>query len=197
LAVNVETGCWFCHSTCAVGGSVIKFEMSRSNCDFPQALANFTAITGYINSRADYIVSAVYDYTDVAGTLLYQIERRIPKSFKARRPDGKGGWIYNLSGVRRVLYNLPAVVKARTVYVVEGEQDANSLIARGLTATTCVFGAEKWRDEYNQHLIGRDVFLVPDRDERGAAHRDMVGRSLVGQAASIKVIDLPTARNCP
>src|SRR5262249_11740711 len=34
-----------------------------------------------------------YDYKDVDGNLLYQVERYEPKDFRQRRPDGKGGWI--------------------------------------------------------------------------------------------------------
>lgn len=37
-------------------------------------------------------IVATYDYTDEAGTLLYQSVRYDPKDFKQRRPDGKGGW---------------------------------------------------------------------------------------------------------
>src|SRR6266566_4173798 len=48
-----------------------------------------------------------YDYTDANGTLLYQVCRFFPKDFRQRRPDGVGGWEWNLNGVRRVLYHLP------------------------------------------------------------------------------------------
>src|SRR5208282_4186453 len=52
-------------------------------------------------------VVATYDYTDEGGVLLHQKLRYVPKDFSMRRPDGKGGWIRNLKGVRRVLYRLP------------------------------------------------------------------------------------------
>jgi hypothetical protein len=38
--------------------------------------------------------------------LLYQVVRFAPKDFRQRRPDGPGGWTWNLKGVRRVLYRL-------------------------------------------------------------------------------------------
>ena len=47
-----------------------------------------------------------YDYKDESGQLLYQVVRYEPKDFRQRRPDGQGGWIWNLQGVRRVLYRL-------------------------------------------------------------------------------------------
>lgn len=52
-------------------------------------------------------IVAMYNYTDEQGALLYQVVRRKPKKFSQRRPDGRGGWIPNLNGTRRVLYRLP------------------------------------------------------------------------------------------
>ena len=39
-------------------------------------------------------IVAVYDYRDADGTLLYQVVRYEPKTFRQRRPDGNGGWIW-------------------------------------------------------------------------------------------------------
>src|SRR5262249_9169003 len=65
---------------------------------------------------------AAYDYTDETGQLLYQVCRFEPKIFRQRQPDGNDGWIHNTKNVRRVLYNLPAVIKSQTVGIVEGEK---------------------------------------------------------------------------
>src|SRR5262245_55268962 len=80
-------------------------------------------------------VVAVYDYRDEDGRLLYQTVRYEPKDFRQRRPDGQGGWVYRLDGVRRVLYRLPELNTAdrsRPVFVVEGEKDADRLAALGV-----------------------------------------------------------------
>ena len=57
-----------------------------------------------------------------------------------RRPDGRGGYIWNLDGVRLVPYRLPelidAVASGRVVFVVGGEKDADNLKAIGIPATT-------------------------------------------------------------
>src|SRR5688572_14637741 len=71
-------------------------------------------------------IVATYDYTDEHGNLLYQIVRYQPKDFKQRRPDGCGGWIWRKGG-RQVLYRLPEVLEAPIVFVVEGEQDVETL----------------------------------------------------------------------
>jgi hypothetical protein len=56
-------------------------------------------------------IVATYNYTDENGTLLFQKVRYAPKAFRQRRPDGNGGWSWNLNGVRSVLYQLPEVTE--------------------------------------------------------------------------------------
>src|SRR5690242_11411380 len=76
-----------------------------------------------------------YDYKTADGTISFQVVRHEPKGFLQRRPDGTGGWIYDLKGTPRLLYRLPELIEARgdqTVYVVEGEKDADNLSKRGL-----------------------------------------------------------------
>jgi len=52
-----------------------------------------------------------YHYTDKQGVVLYEVLRYEPKGFRQRRPDGKGGHIWNLDGVRRVPYRWPELAK--------------------------------------------------------------------------------------
>src|SRR5262249_7513307 len=112
---------------------------------------------------------AVYDYSDERGGLLFQTVRYTPKDFRQRRPDGDGGWVPNLDGVRRVLYRLPEVMKAvaagETVWVAEGEKDADTLTNFGLCATCSPLGAGKWRAEYAETLRGALVVVIPDNDK--------------------------------
>lgn len=140
---------------------------------------------------------ARYEYTDEAGALLFQVVRFEPKSFRARRRDGQGGWIGNLDGVRRVLYRLPQVVAADRVLVVEGEKDADnaqSLLPDAGFATTCnPFGAGKWRNEYTSALAGKTVYLCPDNDAAGRDHLQLVGLALSTAAREIRVVRLPKA----
>src|SRR5207253_4292901 len=67
-----------------------------------------------------------YDYTDEQGNVLSRTVRSYPKAFKQCRPDGRGKWIWNLTGVRRVLFHLPQLITAtqagKKIYVVEGEK---------------------------------------------------------------------------
>lgn len=141
-------------------------------------------------------IIATYDYTDAAGNLLHQTVRSEPKAFKQRRPDGKGGWIWNLKGIELVLYHLREILEARlkgeTIYVFEGEKDCDRVRGEfGITATTCPMGAEKWCESYTHTLTGADVVLVPDNDEAGRRHVLKVAESLVDVAASVKILELP------
>src|SRR5262249_33485356 len=51
-------------------------------------------------------IVATYPYTDAAGTLLYEVVRLEPKSFRQRRPDGRGGWVWSVKDCKRVPYRL-------------------------------------------------------------------------------------------
>ena len=97
----------------------------------------------------------------------------------------------------RVLYNLPQVIAATVVIVVEGEKDADNVQALGLCdaggnaiAATCnSFGAAsaapvveaptlpvpaqddgKWLAEYSDVLVGKRVVILFDRDLAGMNH---------------------------
>jgi len=134
-----------------------------------------------------------YDYCDEDGDLLFQVCRKSPKGFVQRQPDG-GGWIYNLKGVRRVLYRLPELLNAdpkEIVWIVEGEKDADRLMGLGLVATTNPGGAGKWKPEYNKPLQSRRIVILPDNDEPGRRHAEQVAEALNGMAASVKVLELP------
>jgi hypothetical protein len=152
-------------------------------------------------------IVAMYDYRDERGVLLFQAVRFDPKDFRLRRPSsdspmppgatlGRGArnWCWTMAGVRRVLYRLPELHDAdaaATVYVAEGERDADALAALGLVATTNPGGAGKWRLEYGEPLRGRHVVIVPDNDDAGQKHADQVAEMLANVAASVRVVSLP------
>ena len=138
-------------------------------------------------------VIAEYPYEDRDGRQLFVVERIFPKSFRQKRPDGNGGWIYKLDGVQRVPYRLPQVLAAAdcgdTIYVVEGEKDVAAIERLGLTATTNPGGAGKWRDEYSKHLSGAEVLVIADADDAGRKHAAKVAASLSRHASSVTVLE--------
>jgi DNA primase len=138
-------------------------------------------------------IATLYNYDDEHRRLLYQVVRMEPKDFRQRKPDGRGGWIWRLEGVRRVLYRLPQLLHRPedTVYVVEGEKDADRLANAGLVATSNVGGAGGWRLPYSQSLKGRRVVILPDNDDAGRKHAASVLASLRGIARSVRIHELP------
>jgi len=137
-------------------------------------------------------IVAAYDYKDEQGKVLFQVCRMNPKSFRQRRKDDSGVWVYNLDGVRRVLYHLPDLLLDLTdkVYIVEGEKDCDNLWSRGLVSTTSPGGANNWRKEYSELLKGRKVVIIPDNDKAGREYAKEVAYSLTGKA-NISCILLP------
>lgn len=64
------------------------------------------------DSYSERDIEATYDYRDADGRLLYQVVRKLGKKFSQRRPDGAGGWIWNLKGVCPTLYHLRELIEA-------------------------------------------------------------------------------------
>jgi hypothetical protein len=141
------------------------------------------------------VIVRTYDYRDEDGALLYQVCRFEPKSFRPRRPDGRGGWRWGYGDVRRVLYRLPEVLGAPIVFVTEGEKDVETLRAHGFVATTNAGGANGWRDEFNPVFAGREVIILPDDDPPGWRRALQISRGVLPYAAAILILDLPGAKD--
>jgi hypothetical protein len=135
-----------------------------------------------------------YVYSDATGGVVMKVIRRPGKKFSQCRPDGKGGWVWNLNGVNRVLYRLPEVIAAvaagQTIYVVEGEKDVEALRVK-VNATCNPGGAGKWLPAYSKSLTGADVVVIADRDEPGRKHAQAVAESLDGIAERVTVLEPP------
>ena len=142
-------------------------------------------------SSGPHIVDATYPYKDESGTLLYSVIRSNPKDFRQCRPDGNGGWIWNLDGVRRVPYRLPEILQYpdATVFVCEGEKDADRVASLKHCATTVASG--KWTDDCIKPLAGRDVIILQDNDPVGEKKALEAARALHGIAKTIRIVPLP------
>ncbi|MCB2184020.1 MAG: AAA family ATPase [Desulfobulbaceae bacterium] len=145
------------------------------------------------NSKMNIIKS--YDYVDEAGNLLFQVCRTDKKQFPQRRPDGNGGWRWSTAGLRKVLFELPRVIKAQKIFIVEGEKDSincNNLYGSDSFCATCnPGGAGKWTDELSHFLKGKEVIVFQDNDEPGREHTKKVAESVSKVASIVKVVELP------
>jgi hypothetical protein len=127
-------------------------------------------------------IVAEYSYTDEAGEELFRIVRFDPKGFVADR---------KLDGIRRVPFNLPQVIKAESVWLVEGEKDALNISKLGLVGTTFSNGIKSWKPEFAEFFKGKRVRLCLDQDEEGRAGIAPRIQDLSGIASEVKVIELP------
>ena len=196
LNINAQTGQFFCHG-CGKKGDAFHFygKVSglRTKADFAKILKGIGQDFGISGSGKQKRIVEKYDYLDLNGNLHSQTLRYNPKGFKQRRPDGKGGWIWEdvFKYVKPIIYNLPEVVKSDFVCIVEGEKDVETLRGLGVVATTGPMGAKKWRSEYSEHFKGKHIILLPDNDQEGKEHMMQVGQALNGHAASLRLVELP------
>lgn len=137
-------------------------------------------------------IVAVYDYLDPkSGNLKFQVVRYEPKDFRQRRPNDNGGWEWNVPKSEAILFNLPEIQSREgMVFVVEGEKDVIALKQIGLLATCNAGGAGKWRKDFAPYLAGRDICILPDNDNAGSKHAELVASSLHNVASTVRVLEL-------
>ena len=144
-------------------------------------------------------IVATYDY----GT--YQVVRYEPKAFLQRRPDGLGGWHWNLKGVTPRLYHQDSLAGSETAIVCEGEKDVDRLraLGPGWKSATCNSGGAvkssttstgKWRPAHTAALQAagvKRVIVYPDNDDPGQSHAQDVALKCRKAGLTVKVVKLP------
>ena len=133
-------------------------------------------------------IARTYPYTDAAGQRAVRKVRYVPKDFRLRRPDGAGGWTWNLKGIARVLYRLDELAEQPEIHVAEGEDDTDVLRTLGYIATTNDAGADGWRASHTAELVRMGpaiVYLHEDHDAAGRARVATIAPALA--AAGIEV----------
>jgi DNA polymerase I-like protein with 3'-5' exonuclease and polymerase domains len=149
-----------------------------------------------------YRLTRVFDYTLADGTLLYQQNRyELPPGAKPtkKRPRKKfrphrrvNGAEITGAGDRHVLYNWPAIMRAgpgSTIFITEGEANAQALIDAGLLATTVL--SHKWTPECTAALTGHHLIILADHDKEGTILANAAQKKLIPVAASTRIV--PTA----
>ena len=113
--------------------------------------------------------------------LVKSLESWMLKNKKAKAPDP------------RPLYNIPGIIYAKKIILVEGEKSADSLIAQGFTATTAMNGANAPIDKTDwSPLIGKEVIIWPDNDQVGLEYSNKLSKHLLKIASCISVLTPPT-----
>lgn len=211
LSVEPSTGRWYSHEE-KTGGAALELISFHSKVDRDAAAQwasqwlgmNVVRLETSKRERAQdqrRRFVAAYPYTDERHQVLFEAVKyevtgsARSKTFRMRRPDNRGGWIWNTKNVRLVPYRLPELIDAvaggERVFIAEGEKDCDALAALGLTATTNPSGVGKWRAEFTPFFAGADVVILPDADEAGQKHAEEVAAGLRGTAAAVRIVQLP------
>ena len=132
--VDLRKGTWFDFEANEGGGVVDLVRLNEGATimgSIPDILEKKFGIQkqAQVKLQPARFMSAVYDYTDENGEVVYQIRRYEPKTFRQVRPDGNGGWLHNLDGVTPVPYRLHDMLARpdMPVFIVEGEKAADRL----------------------------------------------------------------------
>jgi hypothetical protein len=140
-------------------------------------------------------------YRDEEGDLRYAVFRYEDGSASYRRYIGPGflgrtKFKPGLNGTKRMLYNLPEVIAADVVLLVEGEKKADILTELGLVdsngkgvAVTATGGTGSWRADYVEYLMGKRLVFLPDADTPGQKYSAEVQASLRRVGIQFKVVD--------
>ncbi len=208
FAINIAKQVFNCRG-CGKGGDVIELVQHLDGVGFVGACAKLTGepppkANGKDRAAGPSEVVAEFPYHDDTGKLEFAVERIEggttkdgKKTFRQKRPDPDrpGRWISNVEGCRVLPYRLPQLCEGigsgHPILIVEGEAKADLLANWNMVATCNAGGAKKWKPEHAAFLEDADVILVPDKDDVGWQHINIVGASLVGIAKRIRVLILP------
>jgi len=154
----------------------------------------------YNNNTKDNKLKEIarYIYTDENGVKKHATIRYIVskgnKTFKQGYYDKNGNFHFGMKGQKIYLYRLPELIEDiaqdREIFLVEGEKDVDNLRKLGIPATTSPMGAGKWRAEFNKYFENAKIVIIPDNDEPGQKHAELIISNLINVAFSIKLIKL-------
>jgi RecA-family ATPase len=208
-----KAGLWHDFAT-GDGGDIFDLWKSARGCaSFRETLKDAAEYTGAtINTprrtptrkqpkggEAWGIPSAVYKYQDANGSLIAEIERydwdKDGEAKKTFRPWDVARRKYT-HPENRPLYNLPNIMRAPEIVVVEGEKCADALIAQNIDATTAMGGSNAPFEKTDwTPLRGRKVVIWPDNDETGKAYAERLKAHLESQGAlAVSILSIPSTR---
>lgn len=208
-----KAGLWHDFAT-GEGGDIFDLWKSARGCaSFRETLKDASEYTGAtINTprrtptrkqpkggEAWGVPSAVYKYHDANGSLIAEIERYDwqveGEARKTFRPWDVARRKYT-HPENRPLYNLPNIIRAPEIVVVEGEKCADALIAQNIDATTAMGGSNAPLEKTDwTPLRGRKIIIWPDNDDTGKAYAERLKAHLEAQGAlAVTVLSVPASR---
>lgn len=131
-----------------------------------------------------------YVYQDEHGENYLRVTRKSDKTFSQSHWE-IDGWENGKPKGPPVPYRLPEIIARPddTIWLVEGEKDADNLAALGLLATTAPGGGSAFplTPDFGKWFDGRKVIAIADNDPTGARWRDRVSQAV----ADVTHISMP------
>jgi 5S rRNA maturation endonuclease (ribonuclease M5) len=97
------------------------------------------------------------------------------------KPTRQIGWVVGTKDIPREdipIYRYAEVRKAiannELIFIAEGEDNVDRLWALGFAATCNIGGSGKWRESDTRDLQGAKIVIIPDRDEPGINHAELL-----------------------
>ncbi len=196
LRINLAKDNWRC-DPCAArgvdGGRSIALAIHSGRArDSKEAEALLCPRDEAQETRSQRRLVATYAYDDADGRPLYEVLRYDPKKFSQRRVFPGGGCDYKLTDVKvpyRLTQMIQGISEGKTVFVVEGERDANNVAALGLVATTSA-GGTKWTPVFVEHFRGANhIVVLGDNDKTGRAIAHERAQALAQVCDDVRLIE--------
>lgn len=107
----------------------------------------------------------------------------------------RGRWIKGLNGLKMPPYHVQNLRKTKSVILVEGEKDVETVEKMGFCASCSPNGAggkSSWVKAHNKYFKGKQVVVLMDNDEKGKEHGMSTAGSLYKTADAVKLIPSET-----
>lgn len=200
-------GVWSDFATSQSGSDLIDLWQAARGVDFKAALDQ---IEDYLGSApapsARPVIPAdrgpelppptkTWSYLDASGRVIAQVTRYdMPDGKKEFRP-----WDVATRKTRhpdiRPLYNLPGILPAARVVLVEGEKCADALNEIGIPATTVMGGSNAPPDKTDwSPLFGKEVLIWPDNDEPGLKYAEAAAGAILSAGGRPATLPIPDGK---
>lgn len=182
---------WRCFG-CGKSGDYIDFRRLKDKVSFKEALRHICS-EEHIDFDADQpvtkplVATVIYNYTDANGNPIYRLKKCPPKKFYFER-HAQGQWLPGLDDIGRTLYNLPALLDAKEVFLLEGEKDCETLRRFDFVATT-MGSKNSWKKEFASFFKDKDVRVCLDVGNEAEA--EQIARDIEAVATSVRILKLP------
>lgn len=189
MSITIDPGApdgFLVHSYSAKNTDMECKEYVRSKLGLPEWKPDKPERLHPIMTKATTVCHYVYE--DAEGEPYLRVTRKSDKSFLQSHwaivddIADIGAWRSGKPKGDPVPYRLPEIIARpdETIWLVEGEKDADNLAALGLLATTAPGGGSAFptTPEFGKWFDGRKVVAIADNDSTGAKWRERVTHSI-------------------